>query len=120
QRTHFDAATAAGRIVMALVELRKRIASEGLDRPSAGRTHARLVGLLGTYFGIYAAAEYVAVAVVWPIAWIAMGFVLFGVPAMMHEAIHGNLYRSKLANRAAGVLGGSLILLCWSTFRSFH
>jgi fatty acid desaturase len=46
--------------------------------------------------------------------------VLVGSFAAMHEATHGLMFRSARANRVAGLLWGSTILVNASMYRAFH
>jgi fatty acid desaturase len=59
----------------------------------------------------------------WPalvVAWLVQAVVLTGTYSAMHEAAHRHLFPSRSANRVAGVLCGSAILVDFSLYRTFH
>jgi fatty acid desaturase len=65
----------------------------------------------------------VAGTVAWPVrvvAWLLQAVVLTGTYSAMHEAAHRHLFSTRWANRVAGVLCGSAILVDFSLYRTFH
>ena len=56
----------------------------------------------------------------WPPIWAISGLSFLGALAGVHEAIHGSLYRSKLANDAAGIAFGIAVLTPYASYRSYH
>jgi fatty acid desaturase len=99
---------------------RKYVLAESLGRISCVRTNLQLAGSIGAYCCLAVTAMRVASPIIVAATWVGMAFLLFGMMTVMHEAAHGNLYRSRHANRLAGVLAGCALLLCWSIYRSFH
>ena len=53
-------------------------------------------------------------------AWLAMGWLLLGNGAIVHEATHRHLFRSAAANRVAGAVAGVAVLLPWGVYRPYH
>jgi fatty acid desaturase len=52
--------------------------------------------------------------------WIAMGFLILGNGAVVHETLHGHLFNQSWLNRAVGVVAGTTVGLPWSTYRYYH
>jgi fatty acid desaturase len=79
---------------------------------------------LALSWGAYAAIAAIGLAVdhiaVWLPCWFAMAWLLVGNGGLMHETAHAHVFRSTLANRAAGMIGAASILLPWATYRAFH
>jgi fatty acid desaturase len=53
-------------------------------------------------------------------AWFAMGWLLLGNGAIVHEAAHRHLFRSAGANRWVGAVAGAAVLLPWGVYRPYH
>jgi fatty acid desaturase len=49
-----------------------------------------------------------------------MGVVLLAPGALMHQGVHGHLFRSRWANVVTGDLAGAVLLSPWGTYRAFH
>ena len=52
--------------------------------------------------------------------WFAMGWLLLGNGAIVHEAAHRHLFRSVIGNRLAGTLAGAAVLIPWGVYRPYH
>ena len=75
-------------------------------------------------WALYSTGAFVAVVAnsLWvhgPI-WFAMAWILLGNGAVVHETLHGHLFRSRRANRVVGVAAGATVGLPWSIYRSYH
>jgi fatty acid desaturase len=53
-------------------------------------------------------------------SWFVMAWILVGNGATVHETLHGHLFRSRRANRVAGVVAGASVGLPFSVYRSYH
>jgi fatty acid desaturase len=53
-------------------------------------------------------------------AWLAMGWLLLGNGAIVHETTHRHLFRSAAANRIVGAVAGVVVLLPWGVYRPYH
>jgi fatty acid desaturase len=53
-------------------------------------------------------------------ATILIAFVLGAAPVLMHEAVHGNIVRSRSANYLVGLLSGAVALLSVTAYRDYH
>ncbi|HEV7888884.1 MAG TPA: fatty acid desaturase [Acidimicrobiales bacterium] len=100
-----------------LVEL---VAQEDLARPSAAESNIRTAAMVGAYAAVLATAHAVDRPAVWALAWAAMGALMLGCYAAMHEAIHAHLYAGRRANRIAGLLWGAAVLSNFSVYRAYH
>src|SRR6476660_8420625 len=105
---------------MAQQEITDFVREHDLTRKSAWQTNARAAVNIGSYVALtlvgYALHHWLA----WALIWLAQSVILVGAFSALHEAAHGNLYRSKWANRAAGVVWANLILMNFSLYRAFH
>jgi fatty acid desaturase len=89
---------------------------------STPRTWASAVHLAASSV-LYVLLALLALRSPWPIripAWLAMGWLLLGNGAIVHEATHRHLFRSAAANRTAGALAGVAVLLPWGVYRPYH
>jgi fatty acid desaturase len=104
-----------------LREARSLIAARDLAAPAGAR--ATLVHL-ALEWSIAAAAAVVGVLVhnpvMWIVCWFVMAWVIAGNAALMHEAVHNHLFRSKTANKALGVVCMAIMFMPWSTYRAYH
>ena len=96
------------------------VAEHNLAAPSARRTNSRTAVVVATYAGAAWVGFTLDSLPVWILAWLVQAFILNGAAAAMHEAVHGNLYRSKAANRVAGVLWANAVLMNFSLYRAYH
>ena len=81
------------------------------------RTHRRLVDGLRHRRRSALTTDHWVVTV---LAWVCMGFVILGNGAVVHETLHGHLFRSAWVNRAVGNVAGAWVGLPWSTYRAYH
>jgi fatty acid desaturase len=99
---------------------RARISAERLTAPMALRS----TGHLALAWGAYAAlAWFAATSDVLPlkvVAWWLMAWLLLGNAAVVHEALHGHLFRSRAANRVVGSVAGLTMMLPFAVYKAFH
>ncbi|HYD11053.1 MAG TPA: fatty acid desaturase [Acidimicrobiales bacterium] len=88
-------------------------------KPSGASTRRNLA-CIGAFVAIAVAAARVDHPITWVGAWLVQATLLSGSYSAMHEATHGNMYRSRSANRAWGVFWASTILISHSSYRAFH
>jgi fatty acid desaturase len=91
-----------------------------LTRKSALQTNTRAAVNVGCYIALTLLGFTLHQWLAWAIIWLAQSVILVGAFSALHEAAHGNLYRSKRANRIAGVLWANLVLMNFSLYRAFH
>ncbi len=99
--------------------LRRDIAARRLGTPMPWRSLGHVVAAWLAY-GVLAwfSVGHGGVALIG--AWVAMGFVLLGNGAIVHETLHGHLFPAAWANRAVGTIAGTSVGLPWSTYRAYH
>jgi fatty acid desaturase len=100
--------------------LRRAIAEQRVTSPYPWRS----AGHIAVSWAAYAIAATVALTthhwVLTILAWVSMGFVILGNGAVVHETLHGHLFRSAWANRMVGNVAGAWVGLPWSTYRAYH
>ena len=101
-------------------DVRVYVADHGLTERSSWRATVRTLAVGGLYAGLAVVGVAANRWPVWFAVWFVQGCVLVGSYSAMHEAAHATLYPSRRANRVAGVLWASTILVNWSLWRSFH
>jgi fatty acid desaturase len=101
-------------------DVRAFIADRGLTERSSWRASVRTLINGGLYAGLAVVGFSAHRLPVWLAVWFAQGCILVGSYSAMHEAAHGTLYPSRRANRLAGPVWASTILVNWSLWRAFH
>ena len=101
-------------------DVRAFVAENGLTTRSPARATTRTFVVAAMFAGLAVTGHWIDQWPVWLAIWVAQGCILVGSYSAMHEASHATLYRSSGANRVAGVLWASTILVNWSLWRSFH
>lgn len=101
-------------------DVRAYVTEHNLTSRSSSRAGARTVVVAALYLSAMAIGFLVDRSAVWVLVWSFQGCVLVSSYSAMHEAAHATLFRSRRANRVAGVLWASTILVNWSMWRSFH
>jgi fatty acid desaturase len=100
---------------MELLEARRESLTTPRSRASAAHlaTSWLLYGLLTAM--VLRSPIYVCIP-----AWFAMGWLLLGNGAIVHEAAHRHLFRSAGVNRWVGAVAGAAVLLPWGVYRPYH
>jgi fatty acid desaturase len=80
----------------------------------------RILVSVASFAGPLAAVTWLDIDVLWPIAWLASGFVLAGHFNAMHYCSHDTFMPTKRANRFFGVLWALPIFMNFSLYRFFH
>lgn len=99
--------------------LRKDIVARRVSAPMPWRS----LGHLTATWSAYVALAWFTVGhtgVTRLVAWAAMGFLLLGNGAVVHETLHGHLFPVAWANRLIGTIAGTSVGLPWSTYRAYH
>ncbi|MGZ4702624.1 MAG: fatty acid desaturase [Ilumatobacteraceae bacterium] len=89
---------------------------------STPQTRASAVHLSASW-SLYVLLALVALRAPWVVripAWFAMGWLLLGNGAIVHEAAHRHLFKSASANRVTGAVAGAVVLLPWGVYRPYH
>jgi fatty acid desaturase len=99
---------------------RARISAERLTAPMPLRS----IGHLALAWGAQVALAWLTVTTdllaFKIVAWWLMAWLLLGNAAIMHETLHGHLFRSRLANRIVGTVAGLTLMLPWALYKVFH
>lgn len=94
------------------------------DNGLTGRSSLRAGGHTAAVVVLYAAITAVGFALdrgwAWALVLVGQGYVLLGSYSAMHEAAHGNLFRTRRANRIACWFWSSSLLTNGSVWRAFH
>lgn len=99
---------------------RRQIADLDLTTPQGVRSAAHLLVAWGLYAGGVLLTLHVhSLAVRLPV-WFAMGWLLLGNGALVHETLHGHTFAAKWANRAVGVVCGLSVGMPFSGYRAYH
>jgi fatty acid desaturase len=101
-------------------DVRAFVSEQGLTERSSWKASGRTLVVMGLYAGLAVLGFAVHRWPAWLAIWFVQGCILVGSYSAMHEAAHSTLYPSRLANRIAGPLWASTILVNWSLWRSFH
>ncbi|HWD24310.1 MAG TPA: fatty acid desaturase, partial [Acidimicrobiales bacterium] len=96
------------------------VASERLAAPSARATLVHLAAEWGLAGCVGVLAHLVDDPVVWVISWLVIAWVFAGNAAIMHEAVHGHLFRSKGANRVLGTAAIAMLFGSFASYRAYH
>jgi fatty acid desaturase len=115
-----DAVDGTTSVGLDLNSLRAMVREGDLARIRGWRNLAHMVLELGLYVGLAALGRSIDERWAWVPIWIAMGFLFLACGGIIHETVHGHLYRAKWANKLAGTLAGMVMLFPWGTYRSFH
>jgi fatty acid desaturase len=92
----------------------------GLSQKANTPTHVRALTILAIYVTISGISIWVNHWALWGFGWMAQSAIIAGLFSVVHEASHGNLFRSKKLNRLGGLIASSLILMNFSLYRYFH
>jgi fatty acid desaturase len=101
-------------------DVRAYVSEHGLTERSSWKASGRTLAVVGLYAGLSVLGFAVHRWPAWLAIWFAQGCILVGSYSAMHEAAHSTLYPSRWANRLAGPIWASTILVNWSLWRSFH
>lgn len=101
-------------------DVRAYVAEHDLTARSPLRATGRTIAVVALYAALTAVGFALDSWAAWLLVWFAQACVLAGSYSAMHEAGHANLFRSRRANRVAGIMWSSTILVNWSLWRSFH
>jgi fatty acid desaturase len=108
------------RVVAVPADVRAFVAKERLTEPDRFHSNWRAVVTLAMYCGAMAIAWRVDAWWLWIPTWVLGAFLLLGPAVAIHEAMHGNLYKSMRTNNVAGILWGLPILIPYATYKPAH
>ncbi|MEI7547294.1 MAG: fatty acid desaturase [Actinomycetota bacterium] len=115
-----DGVRPTAKVILDEPAARRRIAELKLSTPQGVRSGAHLLLM----WSAYAAGAVLTVHVhSWAVrlpVWFAMGWVLLGNGATVHETLHGHLFSGKRLNRAVGLLAGMSVGLPASVYGAYH
>jgi fatty acid desaturase len=101
-------------------DVRAFVDDHGLTTRSSLRAGGHTAAVAVLYAAITAVGFLLDSGLVWAFVVVAQGYVLLGSYSAMHEAAHGNLFRTRRANRIACWFWSSSLLTNGSVWRSFH
>lgn len=102
------------------VRLRRALMVEHATRPQGARSAAHVLAAWGLYAALAVVVHRVDSVAVSVVAWFVMGWLLVGNGAMVHEALHTHLFRSRRLNSVAGVVAGASIGIPFGVYRGYH
>lgn len=99
---------------------RARISAERLTAPMALRSTGHLALAWGAYAALAWCAVTLDVLALKAVAWWFMAWLLLGNAAVVHEALHSHLFRSRFVNRVVGTVAGLTVMLPFAVYKAFH
>jgi fatty acid desaturase len=91
-----------------------------LARPDSWRTAMHIAVVLGAWIGLAAIGLAVDSWPVWIVVWCALAVCTATPIALMHEAVHHNLFRSRLANHITGTIAAAWVFFHGPAYRAWH
>jgi fatty acid desaturase len=101
-------------------DLRSFVRAERLAHPRGVRSLARITVVLGAWIGLVAAGFALDNPVAWVAVWAGLGVCTATPLALMHEAVHQNLFRSRLANHLTGTVAAAWLFFHGPAYRAWH
>jgi fatty acid desaturase len=101
-------------------DLRSFVRTERLAHPRGVRSVAHIVVVLAAWIGLVATGFALDNPVAWVAVWAALGVCTATPLALMHEAVHQNLFRSRLANHLAGTVAAAWLFFHGPAYRAWH
>jgi fatty acid desaturase len=101
-------------------DLRSFVRAERLARPSGRRTLVHVLVVLGTWVGLVVAGFAIDTWPAWLVIWAALAVCTATPLALMHEAVHHNLFRSRAANHLTGVVAAAWLFFHGPAYRGWH
>jgi len=101
-------------------DLRAYVRSERLARPDGTATLVHGVVVLAAWVALVALGLAADSFAVWIPIWIALAVCTATPLALMHEAVHHNLFRSRLANHAVGTIAAMWLFFHAAAYRAWH
>lgn len=100
--------------------LRSRVHADGMTRPQPGRNVGRMAAQVAVYLGLGGIGFVVDALWAWVVVSAVMGLLFLAPGAILHQSVHGAVFRSKWANVVVGEITGALLLFPRGTYRAFH
>jgi fatty acid desaturase len=100
--------------------LRELVRAERLAQPSASRTAVHLGVIAAAWTALACVGLSLDSPVAWLPIWAALALLTATPLALMHEAVHHNLFRGRRANQVAGTIAAAAIFLHGPAYRAFH
>jgi fatty acid desaturase len=101
-------------------DLRSFVRAERLAHPRGLRSVAHIVVVLAAWIGLVATGFALDNPVAWVAVWAALGVCTATPLALMHEAVHQNLFRSRSANHLAGTVAAAWLFFHGPAYRAWH
>jgi fatty acid desaturase len=101
-------------------DLRALVRAERLARPDGVRSAIHILTVLAAWVGLVAVGFAFDSLVVWLAVWAALAVCTATPIALMHEAVHQNLFRSRLANHLTGVVAAVGVFFHGPAYRAWH
>ncbi|HWD24308.1 MAG TPA: fatty acid desaturase [Acidimicrobiales bacterium] len=101
-------------------EVAEFVKKRSLATPSARYSNFRAVFFLFAVVGLVFLGHDINNPILWVGIWIIEALLFIGTNSAVHEAVHGNLYRSKSANYVAGIGWGLVTMFNYAAYRGLH
>ena len=101
-------------------EVAEFVKARGLAKPSARYANFRIVVFLVVVVGLFFLGHAVNSPFLWPVIWVIQAMFFITTNSGVHEAVHGNLYRSRVANYVAGTGWGLVTMFNYGVYRGLH
>ncbi|HEV8298557.1 MAG TPA: fatty acid desaturase [Acidimicrobiales bacterium] len=115
-----DAAIPATPTAAVPEHLRGFVRENRLARPSTAATTARLALVVAAWVVIASAGLRADRWFVWAPVWVALAFLTATPLALMHEAVHHNLFGSRAVNHAVGTVAAACLFFHGPAYRAWH
>jgi fatty acid desaturase len=101
-------------------DLRSFVRAERLAQPSGARSLAHIAVVLAAWVGLVALGFALDTWPTWLLVWAALAVATATPIALMHEAVHQNLFRSRIANHLTGVIAAAWLFFHGPAYRAWH
>lgn len=101
-------------------DLRAFVRRERLARPDTATTLRHGAVVLAAWVALVALGVAADSLAVWIPIWIALAVCTATPLALMHEAVHHNLFRSRFANHAVGTVAAMWLFFHGAAYRAWH
>jgi fatty acid desaturase len=101
-------------------DLRTFVRAERLARPSGARSLVHILVVLAAWVGLVITGFAIDAWPAWIVIWAALAVCTATPLALMHEAVHQNLFRSRVANHVTGAVAAAWLFFHGPAYRAWH
>jgi fatty acid desaturase len=102
------------------VDLRTFVRDQHLAHPHGVRSLGHIAVVLAAWIGLVAAGFVLDTWITWIVIWATLAICTATPIALMHEAVHQNLFRSRLANHLTGTVAAAWLFFHGPAYRAWH